>query len=200
MRLVKKACSAVAVVTAVTVVTAAALAGCGGSGHPATRSTSAPASASAGAGSRSGAGGGAGAGVGAGARCVPAPIHGGRPPAWTAAAWSDSSPGFTAPYALASGDAAGAFFFAPRLRAGHPDNPSNKVLWIVRFRRNGHPLTITARPGVGASDVVRISRPADSSPGEIYPSYVDLPKPGCWRLSLAWGSHRAQIDVKVYPS
>jgi hypothetical protein len=48
--------------------------------------------------------------------------------------------------------------------------------------------------------VVRIQRPPDSSPGEIYPSAVDLPKPACWRLSLAWGSHRARIDVNVAPS
>jgi hypothetical protein len=131
---------------------------------------------------------------------MPSPIHGGPPPAWTAAAWSDSSPGFAVPYALASGDAAGAFFFAPKLRAGHPENPSNKVLWIVRSPRNGHPLTITARPSADPSSVVRISLPADSSPGEIYPSDVDLPKPGCWRLSLAWGSHRAHIDLQVYRS
>jgi len=66
------------------------------------------------------------------------------PPGWTAAAWSDSSPGFTVPYALASNGAAGAFFFAHSLRAGHPTNPANKVLWIVRLPRDGHPLTITA--------------------------------------------------------
>jgi hypothetical protein len=132
-----------------------------------------------------------------GARCVPAPIHRGPPPAWTAAAWADSSPGFTVPYALASDDAAGAFFFANPLRSGHPTNPSNKVLWIVRFPRDGHMLTITARQSTDPSDVVQIRQPADSSPGEIYPSYVDLPKPGCWRLSLAWGPHRARIDVQI---
>jgi hypothetical protein len=72
------------------------------------------------------------------ARCVPTPTRRGPPPAWTAAAWSDSSPGFAVPYALTSNDAAGAFFFANPLRAGHPTNPSNKVLWIVRVSgRNG---------------------------------------------------------------
>lgn len=100
---------------------------------------------------------------------------------------SDPSPGFSVPYALASGDAAGAFLFAPRLRAGHPDNPANKVLWVVRSPRDRHTLTITARLSRDPREVVQFSRPADSSPGEIYPSYVDLPKPGCWRLSLAWG-------------
>jgi hypothetical protein len=134
---------------------------------------------------------------GADAPCVPAAIHLGAPPAWTAAAWSSSSPGFTTPYALASNGAAGAFFFARPLRAGHPSNPSNKVLWIVRFPRNGNPLLITARLSGDPTAVVRISRPADSSPGEIYPSYVDLPKAGCWQLSLAWGPHRARIDIQV---
>lgn len=133
------------------------------------------------------------------ARCVPAPIRDGDSPGWTAAAWSDSSPGRTIPYALASGHSAAAFFFA-NLRAGHPTNPTNKVLWIVRFPRDGHPLTITARLGSDPSQIVRISRPADSSPGEIYPSYVDLPKPGCWNLALRWGTHRASIDVRVQPA
>jgi hypothetical protein len=80
------------------------------------------------------------------------------------------------------------------LRAGHPVDPANKVLWVVRAPRHGRPLRIVARRG-GAT--VRISRAADSGPGEIYPSYVDLPKAGCWRLTLAWGPHRARIDVAV---
>lgn len=134
-----------------------------------------------------------------GPSCNPAPIVAGALPAWTAAAWSDSSPGLTVPYALATGNAAAAFFFAPTLRAGHPTNPTNKVLWVVRFPRDGHPLTITARLSTNQSEVMRITRPADSSPGEIYPSYVDLPKPGCWRLELAWGTHRASLDVQVRP-
>ena len=131
--------------------------------------------------------------------CLPTPVHRGAPPAWSATAWSDSSPGFTVPYTLASRDAAAAFFFAGALRAGHPTDPANKVLWVVRFPRDGHPLNITARLSTEPSNVVRISRPADSSPGEIYPSYVDLPKPGCWRLALAWGTHRASVDVQVQP-
>jgi hypothetical protein len=134
------------------------------------------------------------------ARCVPAAIRNGAPPRWTAAAWADSSPGFRVPYALASGDGAAAFFFARHLRAGHPENPSNKVLWIVRFPRDGHPLEITARLGGNRAKVVRTSWPADSSPGEIYPSGVDLPQPGCWHLELTWGSHRATIDVQVHPA
>jgi hypothetical protein len=131
--------------------------------------------------------------------CVAAAIHHGPPPAWTASAWADSSPGFSVPYALASGDRAAAFFFADPLRAGHPSDPANKVLWVVRLPRRGMPLTISARRvGVNAP-TVRISRPADSSPGQIYPSGVDLPQAGCWRLALAWAGHHASVDVRVAP-
>jgi hypothetical protein len=130
--------------------------------------------------------------------CAPAPIEHGAPPSWSAAAWSSSSPDFRVPYALASGDTAGAFFFADPLRAGHPKNPSNKVLWIVAAPRNGHPLRIVARRP-DSSQTVRMQLPADSGPGEIYPSGVDLPSAGCWKLSLAWGAHRASIDVEVAP-
>jgi hypothetical protein len=129
--------------------------------------------------------------------CRPAPIHRGAPPRWTAAAWSDSSPGFTLPYALASSDAAGAFFFAHPIRADHPTNPRNKILWIVRSPRDGHPLQITARFGAERSLVVHSSWPANAEPGEIYPSYLNLPRPGCWALTLAWGAHRASIDVRI---
>jgi hypothetical protein len=83
------------------------------------------------------------------------------------------------------------------LRAGHPTNPHNKVLWVVRFPREGRPLLITARRG---GRVVQIRLPPDSSPGEIYPSYVDLPTPGCWRLALAWGPHHGSLNVEVQPA
>jgi hypothetical protein len=39
--------------------------------------------------------------------------------------------------------------------------------------------------------------PDDASPGEIYPSIVDLPAAGCWRLTLRWSGHAASIDLEV---
>ena len=131
--------------------------------------------------------------------CVPTAIHRGAPPKWTAAAWSDSSPGFTLPYALASHVAAAAFFWTPTLRAGHPTNPTNKVLWVVRYPRHGQPLRILARSGASPMRTVYMSFPADASPGEIYPSYVDLPSPGCWELTLRWDMHIASLNVNIDP-
>jgi hypothetical protein len=104
------------------------------------------------------------------------------------------------PYALGSGEPVAAFFFAYPLRAGHPTAPTNKILWVVGAPRNGQPLVITARPMGAPGQAVVFHREADSGPGEIYPSVIDLPTAGCWRLALRWGSHQATIDVQVHPS
>jgi hypothetical protein len=72
----------------------------------------------------------------------------------------------------------------------------NKVLWIMKLPRLGSPLRIEARP-VGASrPLIRSTFPADSSPGEIYPSYVNVPRAGCWRLTLRWAGHVDSIDLR----
>ncbi len=140
-----------------------------------------------------------GRGAAAGGGCVVAAIHRGAPPAWSAAAWSSSSGGFRLPYSLASGDSAAAFFWV-RLRAGSPTNPANKVLWVMRYPRQNSPLRILARWGPDPAVTARSSWPPDSSPGEIYPSYLNLPKPGCWQLKLSWSSHTARLDVQIHPA
>jgi hypothetical protein len=127
--------------------------------------------------------------------CVPAPVRRDSPPPWTVSAGVPSP----TPYALGSGEPVAAFFFAYPLRAGHPTSPANKILWVVGAPRNGRPLAITARPMSAPGPAVVFHREADSGPGEIYPSVIDLPTPGCWRLDLRWGSHQATIDMQVHP-
>ena len=134
-----------------------------------------------------------------GGACVPAAIHHGPPPAWTGDAFEPSTGGYVPPYSVSADAGAAAFFFAPTLRAGDPSNPANKVLWVVRYPRNGHPLKISGRYGGNAKLTAHSSWPADSSPGAIYPSYVNLPKAGCWELTLRWGTHRTRLDVEVHP-
>ena len=135
----------------------------------------------------------------AAAACVPTPIKHGAPPSWSAAAWSDSSRGFRLPYSLASDRSAAAFWWV-RLRAGKPRDPANKVLWVMRYARRGSPLRVVARYGPDPALVARSSWPPDSSPGEIYPSYLNLPRPGCWRLTLRWSTHTAHLTVTVAPA
>jgi len=79
---------------------------------------------------------------------------------------------------------------------GRPsENPANKILWIVRSPRDGSDLTINAHPEGSATPVVKMVQPADSGPGEIYPSIVDVPTPGCWVFDLAWASHHATLAL-----
>ena len=46
----------------------------------------------------------------------------------------------------------------------------------------------------GTAPVVSVSRPADPCLGEIYPSYVNVPSAGCWRITLRWAHRRDSID------
>jgi hypothetical protein len=117
-------------------------------------------------------------------------------PTWTAPAFSDSTPGPTPwPAAISERGTVAAVVFGYPLRAGNPTGRMNKVLWIMKLPRQGSPLRIEARPVDAAKPLIRSTFPADSSPGEIYPSYVNVPKAGCWRLTLRWAGHEDSIDL-----
>lgn len=115
-------------------------------------------------------------------------------PQWLDSAGSNNNPS-TLPYVIAHPPMAAGFLFAYPLRSGHRENPTNKILWLVRTPRNGSNLTIDGHPLGGTTPIVHIVRPADSSPGEIYPSVVDVPSPGCWEFDLHWGRSHAQIEL-----
>jgi hypothetical protein len=80
--------------------------------------------------------------------------------------------------------------------AGHPVPFSDKILWIVRLPRGGQPLKITAHPVGRAAPVVTSVMSAGSSPGQIYPSDIVVPTPGCWQLTLAWHGHSDTVDLR----
>jgi hypothetical protein len=113
--------------------------------------------------------------------------------------WVDAAGGHNNPtgirFTIEQSQTVAGFVFGYPLRAGHPENPANKILWVVRLPRGGSDLTINAHPLGAASPVVKVVQPANSGPGEIYPSIVDVPTAGCWVLNLAWGSHRAALAL-----
>jgi hypothetical protein len=123
--------------------------------------------------------------------CETTPLRRGAAPKWTAAAWATSSGGFASHlrYVISARGNVVGVLFSHQLRSGRPENPANKILWIVRQPRNGQPLHIHAAPIGFTSRGVTTSWPANSSPGEIYPSIDDVPLPGCWRFSLRWAGH-----------
>ena len=115
----------------------------------------------------------------------------GGQPSWSSSAGSLDGLRFV----LSDQENVAGFLFAPSLRAAHPTDPSNKILWVVREPRNGQPLHITAAPDASTNANVTYDFPDNSSPGEIYPSIVDVPTPGCWRFILTWGENRAELSL-----
>jgi hypothetical protein len=61
--------------------------------------------------------------------------------------------------------------------------------------RNGSSLEISGHPAKATKPTVDVVRPADSGPGEIYPSTVDVPQPGCWHFDLVWAGHHAAVEL-----
>jgi hypothetical protein len=124
--------------------------------------------------------------------CGDTPLWTGAPPDWIASAGGVGP----LPYALSHEGNLFAALFANPLRAGPGvTNPNNKILWIARAPRDGQPLKLTLRPADGAGQVVTQEEPADSSLGEIYPSIVDVPSPGCWRITAEWSGNRATLEL-----
>ena len=121
--------------------------------------------------------------------CGATPAYDGGQPAWLVESGAHNNPNGV-PYVLAIPQTAAGFIFGYPLRAGHPTSPSNKILWVVRLPRNGSSLSLTG--SLSGSDKPAFSRSfaANSGPGEIYPSIVDVPEPGCWRIDLAWSGNK----------
>jgi hypothetical protein len=88
-----------------------------------------------------------------------------------------------------------AFLFGNPLRAGEPENPANKILWVVKQPRGMSDLEIAGHPLDAEAPTVAQSEAADSSPGEIYPSIVNVPSPGCWHFTLQWNGNTDTIDL-----
>jgi hypothetical protein len=118
----------------------------------------------------------------------------GNVPKWLDEAGGHNNPN-GAPYVIATPAIAAGFIFGYPLRAGHPESPSNKILWVVGMPRNGSALEITGHPIDAASPTIKLVQPANSSPGDIYPSAVDVPQAGCWHFDLAWAGHHAVVEL-----
>ncbi|MER7170451.1 hypothetical protein [Streptomyces mesophilus] len=135
--------------------------------------------------------------------CGETEIREGAPPGWNPepAGFSDSAAGL--PYVVGAHDQIMGYLWehpmtpkAAALGDGGDGGDGNKVLWYVRSAREGKPLTIRAHPRGAERPVVELSVPADSGPGEIYPSDIAVPRPGCWTFELSWAGHRDEVDLK----
>jgi hypothetical protein len=121
--------------------------------------------------------------------CGSTPLFRGATPPWAPTDPTDLT------YAVATPATAAGFLFGYPLRAGHPQQRANKILWVVRSPREDKPLVIDGHPLGLSSPTVHVSRAADSGPGEIYPSIIDVPGGGCWHFTLVWATGRAELDL-----
>ncbi|MCI0344019.1 MAG: hypothetical protein L0221_01065 [Chloroflexi bacterium] len=70
---------------------------------------------------------------------------------------------------------------------------TNKILWVLRRGDTGA-LTISAQRIEGTSPAgAPVERRLEQFPG---PSTVDLPDPGCWRLTLTWADRTDSLDLE----
>ena len=118
--------------------------------------------------------------LGCAADVAPAPL-----PGWARSGFSP--PDQPVPFVLGErGTILGVLFGQPLSAPAAPDR-GNKILWVTRDPHPPGPLTITA-----ALDGAVATLEVPEGPG---PSLVDLPTPGCWRLTLAWPDHTDRVAI-----
>jgi hypothetical protein len=124
--------------------------------------------------------------------CHPA-LSKGVLPAWARTGFSDPRPKM--PHVVGRSDEIAAVIFGYPLLSPPSETRANKILWVSR--RTVKPLSdlhIRAQRMRGTRPVghhvVRVIR---GGPG---PSYVNLPAPGCWRLTLRWSGRSDSLDLQ----
>jgi hypothetical protein len=101
-------------------------------------------------------------------------------PEWARTGFSDPEPKM--PHVLGRSGAITAILFGDPLTSPPRPDVANKILWVSR-KIPKPPAQLTIRARQGERVVKRVV--------DVGPSYVDLPAPGCWQLSLSWtgGGH-----------
>jgi hypothetical protein len=111
---------------------------------------------------------------------------------WARAGFSDSRPRIA--HTLGRSRRIVAILFGDPLSAPPIKERNNKILWVART-----PLTTPADLHISAQQMSSsrplgkpVSRRVEGGPG---PSIIDLPRAGCWRLTLRWGSRHDELDL-----
>jgi hypothetical protein len=107
-------------------------------------------------------------------------------PRWARAGFSEARPRM--PYVLGDNGDIAAILFAQPLTAPPPADYNNKILWVSRIDGSSS-LHITATLLDGSATATRVIA---GGPG---PSIIDLPKPGCWHLTLQWDGRTDTLDL-----
>ena len=114
-------------------------------------------------------------------------------PAWARTGFNDPRPRMR--YALGRDARIAALLFAFPLQAPAPKDHNNKILWVSRLPTAGRSdLVIRAQRMRGAAPVGKpVVQRVAGAPG---PSSVDVPVPGCWRVTLSWSGRVDSLDLR----
>ena len=114
-------------------------------------------------------------------------------PSWARTGFSDPRPRL--PHVLGRSHQIAALVFGYPLRSPPLKDRGNKILWVSR--RAVKPLSdlrIHAQRMAGRHRVGRpVTRVVAGGPG---PSGINLPAPGCWRLTLRWSGRTDELDLQ----
>jgi hypothetical protein len=108
-------------------------------------------------------------------------------PSWATAGFSDPHP--AVPHVMSAEGEMVAILFGGALYSPPSKEVNNKILWVTKPSADSGPLHIDA--ALAGTDVH--ARRSLGAPG---PSYVNLPAPGCWHLTLRWGGHVDTMDLE----
>jgi hypothetical protein len=128
--------------------------------------------------------------------CRPA-VDRGVLPEWARAGFSEPEPRIA--HVVARGGRLAAVLFGDPLTAPPRRDVSNKILWVSRTPQSApSDLRLSAQRMEGARPVgAPVARTVENGPG---PSIIDLPRPGCWRLSARWADQRDELDLAYAPA
>jgi len=123
-----------------------------------------------------------------------AQVRMGALPTWARGGFSDPR----LPHVLGRAQRIVAALFGYPLRSPPHAGRRNKILWVARRTPDASPLRIRAQRMSGSSPVgSSVSRKVPGGPG---PSIVNLPAPGCWRLTLRWSGRVDSLDLYYRPT
>lgn len=113
-------------------------------------------------------------------------------PPWARGGFTHAEPRM--PYVLSARGDIAAILFGNPLAAPPRPSLNNKILWVSRVPTTpGDPLVVDARLD-GSRTTAR--RTVPGGPG---PSIIDLPRSGCWHLTLKWSQHTDLMDLRYSP-
>jgi hypothetical protein len=113
-------------------------------------------------------------------------------PAWARSGFSDPRPRMR--YAVGNSGAIAALVFGYPLQSPPDAKRNNKILWVVHRQFAFGDLHILAQRMRGTTRIGKSV--AQSVPGGPGPSIIDLPAPGCWRMTLTWTHGRDTLDLR----